>query len=155
MANFNVPLPFDLNEILRSNSKVTLNPDTPIAPSGCVNISWQVDEFGNISAYTTTLPLRQVEVVRTGPYTITDDDVSADFALIPVTWPHPFSDLNYAVIFSCIHGNDSPVFDVAAADISLSSITLDGFVGGIYINPSSGSDLIGNTIQISAMGIHN
>jgi hypothetical protein len=154
MANFNVPLPFDLNEILRSNSKVTLNPDTPIAPSGCVNISWQVDEFGNISAYTTTLPLRQVEVVRTGPYTITSDNVGDGFALIPVTWPHPFADLNYAIIFSCIHDNDNPIFDVAAADISLSSITLDGFVGGIYITPND-TDLIGNTIQISAMGIHN
>jgi hypothetical protein len=50
MANFNVPLPLDLNEILRNNSKVVLNSDTPAAPGSNQNVAWQADEFGNLSA---------------------------------------------------------------------------------------------------------
>ncbi len=50
MQNFNIPLPLDLRAILSRNSSVILSADQPAAPSGSQNVTWQTDEFGNLSA---------------------------------------------------------------------------------------------------------
>ena len=50
MASFNIPIPLELRSILNRNSEVILNADQPAAPSDSQNVSWQTDEFGNLSA---------------------------------------------------------------------------------------------------------
>lgn len=45
------PIPEGLRDYLLKYEQTTLNNDTPAAPDGSTNISWQLDQFGNISAY--------------------------------------------------------------------------------------------------------
>jgi hypothetical protein len=82
MAQFNVPLPLDLNEILRANSKVILSPSIPAAPSGQANVMWQVDEFGNISAYAPAGGAPFAVDVTQPPYNAKGDGVTDDSAAI-------------------------------------------------------------------------
>src|ERR1700679_2481403 len=41
----------DLNRFLREYGQACLNNNTPAPPSGSVNISWQTDSTGNLSAF--------------------------------------------------------------------------------------------------------
>lgn len=45
------PIPSNLNDYLLKYNKVTLSSTTPSAPGGSTNITFQMDGFGNISAY--------------------------------------------------------------------------------------------------------
>lgn len=46
------PIPQTLNNYLLQNGDTVLSNTTPAAPNGSANINWQLDQFGNISAYT-------------------------------------------------------------------------------------------------------
>jgi hypothetical protein len=45
------PIPSNLNDYLLKYNKVTLSSTTPAAPGGSSNVTFQMDGFGNISAY--------------------------------------------------------------------------------------------------------
>lgn len=47
------PIPQTLNNYLLQNGDTVLSDTTPAAPSGSSNVTWQFDQFGNISAYST------------------------------------------------------------------------------------------------------
>ncbi len=96
---------------------------------------------------------QQIEVATSAPYTLTSDDVAAGFVDVAVSWPKSFADTNYSIAYSIIHSGTSPAYDVAPADISTGSILVSGFTAGVYLN-SGDSSLVGNTVSISAIGIH-
>ena len=55
MADEIINIPNNLREYLSTfGSHTNLNDTTPAAPSGDTNVTWQEDEFGNISAYVPT-----------------------------------------------------------------------------------------------------
>src|ERR1035437_8207599 len=55
MADEIINIPNNLREYLATfGNHTTLSDTTPPAPSGDVNVAWQTDEFGNISAYVPT-----------------------------------------------------------------------------------------------------
>ena len=46
------PIPMTLNNYLLQNGQTVLSNTVPAAPEGATNVTWQFDQFGNISAYT-------------------------------------------------------------------------------------------------------
>jgi len=49
------PIPANLDTFIKRNGTNTiLNSSTPAAPSGNTNVTWQFDQYGNISAYVPT-----------------------------------------------------------------------------------------------------
>lgn len=94
-----------------------------------------------------------IQKVNSAAYTITSDNVTAGFVDIPVTWPAVFSSASYSIAYSVLHSGVAPAYDVAPADISISSITVAGFTAGVYLN-SGDSSLIGDTVVISAIGVY-
>lgn len=48
------PIPANLNDYLLKYNTTVLNDEVPAAPDGSTNVTWQSDQFGNISAYSTS-----------------------------------------------------------------------------------------------------
>lgn len=48
------PIPASLNDYLLKYNATVLSDTTPSAPNGSTNVTWQRDQFGNVSAYSTS-----------------------------------------------------------------------------------------------------
>ena len=93
----------------------------------------------------------KIQTIR-APHTVTQDEVTAMEAHIPITWPVPFADANYTVTWSIEDTIEAVESDYVPGDSH--QIAAAGFLAVILIGIAT-VPAPGSLLNIHAIGIHD